>query len=89
MAKVDLDLIQQLRDKTGLGMMDCKKALQESDGDIEKAIEILRKKGAAVAEKRSGRITGAGSVRTLKAAPGYGGLRQDRSRPRHGMRCFA
>ena len=62
MARVDLDLIQQLRDKTGLGMMDCKKALQESDGDIEKAIEILRKKGAAVAEKRSGRITGAGLV---------------------------
>lgn len=62
MAKIDLKLIQELRDKTGLGMMDCKKALQESDGDVEKAIEILRKKGAAVAAKRSSKKTAEGIV---------------------------
>ena len=53
MAKIDLKLIQELREKTGLGMMDCKKALQETDGSIEKAIELLRKKGAKIASKRS------------------------------------
>lgn len=62
MAKVDLKLIQTLRDRTGLGMMDCKNALQETDGDIEKAIEILRKKGASIAAKRSGRETSEGMV---------------------------
>lgn len=62
MAQISLDLIQQLRDKTGVGMMDCKKALIESDGNIEKAIEILRKKGTAVAEKRSGNATKQGLV---------------------------
>ncbi len=62
MAQISLDLIQQLRDKTGLGMMDCKKALIESNGDIEKAIELLRKKGAAVAEKRSGNATKQGFI---------------------------
>lgn len=62
MAKIDLKLIQELRDRTGLGMMDCKKALQEADGDIEQAIEILRKKGAAIAAKRAGRETSEGIV---------------------------
>ncbi len=62
MVKVDLELIQQLRDRTGVGMMDCKKALLEANGDIEKAIELLRKKGAAVAEKRAGNLTAEGLV---------------------------
>lgn len=62
MAKVDLELIQQLRKLTGLGMMDCKKALHESEGDIDKAIDILRKKGAAVAAKRSSKETSEGIV---------------------------
>lgn len=62
MAKIDLDLIQQLRERTGAGMMDCKKALQETDGDIEKAIDILRKKGAATAEKRAANATAEGLV---------------------------
>ena len=62
MAKVTLEMIQQLRDKTGVGMMDCKNALTESDGDIEKAIDILRKKGAAIASKRSGNATAEGLV---------------------------
>ncbi len=62
MANITIELIQQLRDRTGIGMMDCKKALIESDGDIEKAIEILRKKGAAIAAKRSGNATEEGLV---------------------------
>lgn len=62
MAKVDIALIQKLRERTGLGMMDCKKALEESNGDIEKAIELLRKKGAAVAAKRSDKATAEGLI---------------------------
>jgi elongation factor Ts len=62
MATVTLELIQQLRERTGAGMMDCKKALQETDGDIERAIEVLRKKGAAVAEKRAGNATAEGII---------------------------
>ena len=54
MAQITIELIQQLREKTGIGMMDCKKALTEANGDIEKAIEILRKKGANIAAKRAG-----------------------------------
>jgi len=61
-AKIDLSLIQTLRDRTGLGMMDCKKALEETDGDVEKAIELLRKKGAAVALKRADKGTSEGLV---------------------------
>jgi len=57
-----MELIQQLRDKTGLGMMDCKKALVAADGDIDKAIEELRKKGAAIAQKRAGKATAEGLV---------------------------
>lgn len=55
-------LIQKLRDITGLGMMDCKKALEETDGDVEKAVELLRKKGAAIASKRSDKSTAEGLV---------------------------
>jgi len=62
MAKIDKDLIQRLRDITGLGLMDCRKALEDTDGDFEKAIEILRKKGAAVATKRSDKTTAEGMV---------------------------
>lgn len=62
MAEISMELIKQLRDKTGIGMMDCKKALQESNGDIEKAVEILRKKGALIAEKRAGQETQEGLV---------------------------
>jgi len=62
MAKIDIALIQQLRERTGLGMMDCKKALEETNGDIEKAIDLLRKKGAAVAAKRSDKTTAEGLV---------------------------
>lgn len=54
--------VKELRDKTGAGMMDCKGALEESGGDIEKAIEILRKKGLAQAAKRAGRAAKDGVI---------------------------
>jgi len=56
--------VKELRDKTGAGMMDCKKALTEADGNFEKAIEILRKKGASVAAKRAERTANEGIVLT-------------------------
>jgi len=56
------EMIRQLRERTGAGMVDCKKALTESNGDIEKAIEFLRKKGLASAAKKSGRIAAEGIV---------------------------
>lgn len=57
-----MSLIQQLRDKTGIGMMDCKKALEESNGDVEAAVVFLRKKGAAVALNRADKATAEGLV---------------------------
>jgi elongation factor Ts len=48
--------VKNLREMTGVGMMDCKKALTESDGDIDKAVEWLREKGLAAAQKKAGRI---------------------------------
>jgi len=53
MAEVNPTLVKQLRDKTNAGMMDCKKALVESDGDLAKAEDLLRKKGIASASKKS------------------------------------
>jgi len=54
--------VKELRDRSGVGMMDCKKALQESNGDLDKAFDYLRKVGAAKAEKKEGRSTKEGSV---------------------------
>ncbi len=56
MAAITATLVKDLREKTGAGMMDCKKALTETGGDIENAIDWLRKKGLAAAAKKSGRI---------------------------------
>ena len=57
--------VKELREKTGAGMMDCKKALTETNGDIEKAIEVLREKGLAAAAKKAGRIAAEGIVKTF------------------------
>jgi len=67
-------MVKDLRDKTGAGMMDCKKALSENDGDMEKAIDFLRQKGLAVAAKRSGRATSEGVVETYIHAGGKLGV---------------
>ena len=62
MAVITAKLVKDLRDKTGAGMMDCKKALSETSGDVSKAIEWLRQKGIASAEKKSGRVAAEGSI---------------------------
>jgi len=62
MGNITAKLVKDLRDQTGAGMMDCKKALNETDGNVEKALEWLRKKGIASAEKKSGRIATEGSI---------------------------
>jgi elongation factor Ts len=56
--------VKELRDRTGIGMMECKKALTETDGDIDKAIELLRKRGMAKAEKKSGREANEGVIQS-------------------------
>ena len=62
MAEISAKLVKDLRDKTGAGMMDCKKALTEAKGDTEKAIEWLRQKGIASAEKKAGRTAAEGAI---------------------------
>lgn len=62
MAEISAQSVKELREQTGAGMMDCKKALAESDGDFTKAIEWLRKKGIASASKKEGRATAEGSI---------------------------
>jgi elongation factor Ts len=59
---VTAEKVKELREKTGAGMMDCKKALTESNGDIEKAIDILRQKGLASAQKKAGRTASEGLI---------------------------
>ena len=62
MANISAKKVKELRDKTDAGMMDCKKALVEADGDMDKAVDILRKSGIAKAEKKSGRATREGKI---------------------------
>jgi elongation factor Ts len=62
MAEISAKLVKELRDMTGAGMMDCKKALAETSGDKDKAVEWLRQKGIASAEKKSGRAAAEGAI---------------------------
>lgn len=62
MIKVSAAMVKQLREKTGAGMMDCKKALAECEGDVSKAVDFLRKKGLATAAKRAGRAMSEGVI---------------------------
>ncbi|NLP37921.1 MAG: translation elongation factor Ts [Firmicutes bacterium] len=59
---IPASVVKELRDKTGAGMMDCKKALTETGGDVEKAVELLREKGLAAAAKKAGRVAAEGIV---------------------------
>ncbi len=72
--KITSQMVKELRDKTSAGMMDCKKALSETDGDMEKAVDLLRKKGLAVAAKRAGRATSEGVIETYIHAGGKLGV---------------
>lgn len=67
---VTAKMVKELRDMTGSGMMDCKKALVEADGDMDKAVEILKEKGLAKAEKKAGRIAAMGLVKTAFSEDG-------------------
>jgi elongation factor Ts len=62
MAQISAQMVKELRETTGAGLMDCKKALAECDGDTSKAIEFLRKKGLKNVEKRSGRVAAEGTI---------------------------
>ena len=64
MANITAAMVKELREKSGAGMMDCKAALQECDGDLEQAVDFLRKKGIATAAKRAGRATSEGTVQS-------------------------
>ena len=70
MAEITAELVKALREKSGAGMMDCKKALETSNGDMEKAMEELRKKGAATAAKRADKATNNGVVEAYIHAGG-------------------
>jgi elongation factor Ts len=67
-------MVKDLRDKTAAGMMDCKKALADTNGDMEKAVDLLRQKGLAVAAKRAGRATSEGVIETYIHAGGKLGV---------------
>ena len=67
-------MLKDLRDKTAAGMMDCKKALNDTNGDMEKAVDLLRQKGLAVAAKRAGRATSEGVIETYIHAGGKLGV---------------
>ena len=71
---ISTSLIKELREKTGVGMMDCKQALVESDGDINKAVDFLRKKGIATAKKRGTRTASEGQVQSYIHAGGKIGV---------------
>ncbi|MEY2978888.1 MAG: translation elongation factor Ts [Prochlorotrichaceae cyanobacterium] len=62
MAEISAKLVKELRDKTGAGMMDCKKALKETEGDMTKAVEWLRQKGISSADKKAGRTAAEGQI---------------------------
>ncbi len=72
--EISTGLIKELREKTGVGIMDCKQALQETGGDVEKAIEYLRKKGIATAKKRGSRTTSEGQIQAYIHAGGKIGV---------------
>jgi len=71
---ISTSTIKELREKTGVGIMDCKTALSECNGDIDKAIDYLRKKGIATAKKRGGRLTSQGQVQSYIHAGGKIGV---------------
>ena len=74
MANISASMVKELRERTGLGMMDCKKALSEADGDMEKAIEDLRKASGLKAAKKASRVAAEGVVLTKIADGGNYGV---------------
>ena len=73
MAEITAALVKELREMTGAGMMECKKALTEAEGDIDKAVDVLRTHGLAAAAKKAGRATNEGMVMALVSEDGQAG----------------
>jgi elongation factor Ts len=71
---ITAQMVKQLRERTGAGMMDCKAVLNEAQGDMEKAVDLLRKKGLAAAAKKAGRVTAEGAVGSYIHAGGKIGV---------------
>ncbi len=74
MAEITAQMVKELRERTGAGMMDCKNALTETQGDIDAAVDALRKKGLAAAAKKAGRVTAEGAVGSYIHAGGKIGV---------------
>lgn len=72
--KVTAQMVKELRERTTAPMLDCKKALEETGGDVDKAVEVLRKKGLAAAKKKAGRVTAEGAVGSYIHAGGKIGV---------------
>ena len=72
--EITASLVKELRDKTGVGIMDCKKALRECEGNVDQSVDYLRKKGIATAKKRGGRLTSEGQVQAYIHAGGKIGV---------------
>ena len=70
MSTISADLVKQLRERTGAGMMECKKALVDTHGDIETAVELMRKQGLAKADKKAARVAAEGVIAVEKSADG-------------------
>lgn len=84
MAAITAALVKELREKTGVGMMDCKKALNETDGDFDAAVDWLRKKGLSKAAKKADRVAAEGLVAVatrVAAAPSWRSTRKPTSWP--------
>ena len=78
MAEITASMVKELRERTGLGMMECKKALTEADGDLKKAEELLRIKSGAKARKAAGRVAAEGVGRRLPSRRRQGRARSSR-----------
>ena len=87
MSNISAKQVKELRERTGSGMMECKKALQEAEGDVDEAVTILRKKGQAVAEKKSGRATTEGLVESYVHPGGRVGVLIDNDHVETVLRC--
>lgn len=74
MSDVGMDEIKELRERTGAGLMDCREALRETDGDMQDSVKYLREKGKEVLDEKSGRKTREGSIGTYTHAQGKGGV---------------
>ena len=89
MSGVPVSAVKSLREKTGAGMVDCKNALVEANGDEAAAVEVLRKKGIATADKKAGRVTAEGAVGSVIAMLILGAIETERARGQAAKFCMS